>query len=161
MRLLSSRSRIKIFENGIDDVLKVWRRNTLSGKQEFVKIGQKCFRWVLKNFSYWNARNSRIGIKKIWNYYKKLTKWDNEVLEVKKKIKKQKTKKVMKLDWWSSKRMKIKLSKWDSRNSENFSEMFWKRSWEVVKLVYKKIKMYDRGELILPKRRTQNEIIKF
>ena len=88
MRLLSSRSRIKIFENGIDDVLKVWRLNTQSGKQEFVKIGQKCFRWVLKKFSNWNARNSRIGIKKIWNYYKKLTKWDNEVLEVKKKKRK-------------------------------------------------------------------------
>ena len=91
MRLLSSRSRIKIFENGIGEVLKVWRLNSQSGKQEFVKIGQKCFRWVLKKFSNWNARNSRIGIKKIWNYYKKLTKWDNEVLEVKKNN--QKTKK--------------------------------------------------------------------
>ena len=84
MRLLSSSSRIKNFENGIDEVLKVWRLNTQSGKQEFVKIGQKCFRWGLKKFSNWNARNSRIGIKKIWNYYKKLTKWDKEVLEVKK-----------------------------------------------------------------------------
>ena len=91
MRLLSSRSRIKIFENGIDEVLNARRLNTQSGIQEFVKIGQKCFRWVLKKFSNWNARNSRIGIKKIWNYYKKLTKWDNEVLEVKKS--KQKTKK--------------------------------------------------------------------
>ena len=88
MRLLSSRSRIKIFENGIDDVLKVWRLNTQSGKQEFVKIGQRCFRWVLKKFSNWNARNSRIGIKKIWNYYKKLTKWDKKSL----KLKKEKTK---------------------------------------------------------------------
>ena len=85
MRLLSCRSRIKIFENGIDEVLKVWRLNTQSGKQELVKIGQKSFRWGLKKFSNWNARNSRIGIKKIWNYYKKPTKWDNEVLEVKKK----------------------------------------------------------------------------
>ena len=93
MRLLSSSCRKKNFENGIDEVLKVWRINTQSGKQEFVKIGQKCFRWVLKKFSNWNARNSRIGIKKIWKYYKKLTKWDNEVLEVKTKKQKKKTKK--------------------------------------------------------------------
>ena len=160
MRLLSSSSRIKNFENGIDEVLKVWRLNTQSGKQEFVKIGQKCFRWGLKKFSNWNARNSRIGIKKIWNYYKKLTKWDNEVLEVKKKKTKNK-KKVMKLDWWSSKRLKIKLSKWDSRNSENFTKMLWKRVWEAVKVEYKKMENCDPGELILPKRRSQNEIIKF
>ena len=89
MILLSSSSRIKNFENGIDEVLKVWRLNTQSGKQEFGKIGQNCFRWGLKKFSNGNARNSSNGIKKIWNYYKKLTKWDNEVVEVKK----QKTKK--------------------------------------------------------------------
>ena len=69
MRLLSSRSRIKINENGINEVLKVWRLSTKSAKQEFDKIGQKCFRWGLKKFSNGNARNSRIGIKKIRNYY--------------------------------------------------------------------------------------------
>ena len=90
MRLLSSSSGIKIFENGIDEVLNVWTLNNQSGKQEFVKIGQKCFRCGLEKFSNWNARNSRIGIKRIWNYYKKLTKWDNEVLEVKKRKNKNK-----------------------------------------------------------------------
>ena len=65
MRSRSSRSRIKSYESGSDEVLEVWRLNSQSGTQEVLKIGKKCFERGLQMFSRWNARKSRIGIKMI------------------------------------------------------------------------------------------------
>ena len=39
----SSRSRITSYENGIDDVLQVWKLNSQCGTQEVLKIGHKFF----------------------------------------------------------------------------------------------------------------------
>ncbi len=67
-------SRIQRYESGIDEILKFWRLISHSGRQEVLKIGKKCFQRGTQKFSKWNARNSRIGIKKIKNCKKKVTK---------------------------------------------------------------------------------------
>ena len=66
MRWGISRSRIKIQDSIIGDVLKVWRLNDQRGTQEFMKIGQKCFRRKLEKHSSWNVRKWRIEIKMIY-----------------------------------------------------------------------------------------------
>ncbi len=66
MHWRSSRSRIKSYESGINDVLKVWRLNSQRWTLEVPKIGQNYFEGGLEMFSLWNARKSRIGIKRIY-----------------------------------------------------------------------------------------------
>ena len=54
---ISPTSRIQCFESGSDELLRGWRLISQSGTQE-----------VVKYFSNWNARNSRIGTKIFQNY---------------------------------------------------------------------------------------------
>ena len=57
----NSRSRIKIYESMIDEVLKVLRLNSQSGTQEFLKIGQKCFRRKFEKHSRRMLENGALG----------------------------------------------------------------------------------------------------
>ncbi len=45
--------------------------------------------------------------------------------------------------------LKIKLSKWDTRSSENWKEMFSKRNRELLKLKCKKFVNWDQEDLEL------------
>ena len=66
IRYRGTRSRIQSYESGSDKVLESFRLlYSQSGTQEVLKIGQKCFERGLGNFSRWNFRKSRIGIKMI------------------------------------------------------------------------------------------------
>ncbi len=53
--------------------------------------------------------------------------------------------------------MKIKLSKLDTRSSENSTELFSKRIKEDFKVEFSKIENWEHEDVILPKRISQNE----
>ena len=119
-QMKNSRSRIIIYESTIDEVLKVWRLNSQSGTQEFLKIGQKCFRRKFKKHSRRNVRKWSIGIMMI-NYCLK------KAQKIRWRISRSRIKSYEKYDSWSPKSLMIKQSKWDTRISENWTEVFSKK----------------------------------
>ena len=82
MRWGISRSRIKSQESMIEEVLNVWRLNSQCGTQEFLKIGKKCFRRKFEKHSRRMLENGALGSRWSTIAKKKLTKSEEEFLEV-------------------------------------------------------------------------------
>ncbi len=65
-----------------------------------------------------------------------------------------------KFDWWSSKSLKKKHTKWDTRSSEYWIGMYWKRIKEVFTEECKKFVKWDLEDLEFIERSSQNVIKK-
>ncbi len=86
MRKRSSKSRIKGYEGGIDEALKVCKLNSQSGTQVVSKIGQKCLKEDQRGFQGGVEENRELGSRISNIAKKKLSKNNNEVVKEESKV---------------------------------------------------------------------------